>query len=69
MTTETQSKEWDDLAEMDLAEFIVKAYDQGDICGGDLAHFINENVYYENGSLYTSSTKVMKDFLNEYHGK
>ena len=69
MTTETQSKEWDDLAEMDLAEFIVKAYDQGDICGGDLAHFINENVYYENGSLYTSSTKVMKDFLNEYHDK
>ena len=69
MTTETQSKEWDDLAEMDLAEFIVKAYDQGDICGGDLAHFINENVYYENGSLYTSSTKVMKDFLEEHYEK
>ena len=69
MTTETQSKEWDDLEEMDLAEFVVKAYDEGDICGGDLANFINENVYHENGSLYTSSTKVMKDFLNENHGK
>jgi len=69
MTTETQSKEWDGLEEIDLAEFIVEAYNKGDICGGDLAHFINENVYYENGSLYTSSTKVMKDFLNEYHGK
>ena len=69
MTTETQSKERDDLEDIDLAEFIVEAYNKGDICGGDLAHFINDNVYHENGALYTSSTKVMKDFLNEHHGK
>ena len=31
MTTETQSKEWDGLEEIDLAEFIVEAYNKGDI--------------------------------------
>ncbi len=66
---ETTKKEWEDLQDIDLAEFILKAYNEGNICGGNLAHFINENVYYENGSLYTSSTKVMKDFLEEHYEK
>ena len=69
MTTETIKKEWEDLEDIDLAEFILKAYNEGNICGGHLAHFINDNVYYENGSLYTSSTKVMKDFLEEHYEK
>ena len=69
MTTETIKKEWEDLEDIDLAEFILKAYNEGNICGGHLAHFINDNVYYENGSLYTSSTKIMKDFLEEHYEK
>ena len=66
---ETIKKEWSDLEDIDLAEFVLKAYLEGKICGGHLAHFINDNVYYENGSLYTSSTKVMKDFLEEHYEK
>ena len=69
MTIETIKKEWEDLEDIDLAEFVLKAYLEGNICGGHLAHFINDNVYYENGSLYTSSTKVMKDFLEEHYEK
>ena len=33
MTAETQSKEWNDLEEVDLAWFILKAYEEGKIDG------------------------------------
>ena len=65
MTTETQSKPWGDLEGIDLAWFIVKAYDEGKIDGDHLAYFISDNVYWESGSRYKSSTNVMKDFLKE----
>ena len=75
MTAETQSKPWGDLEEVDLAWFIIKAYNEGKIDGDHLAYFISNNVYWEHGSLYKSSTEVMKDFLVELkiflleHGK
>ena len=65
MTAETQSKEWNDLEEVDLAWFILKAYEEGKIDGDHLAYFISDNVYWESGSRYKSSTNVMKDFLKE----
>ena len=67
MTTETQSKPWGDLEGIDLAWFIVKAYDEGKIDGDGLAHFISDNVEYQNGSCYTSSTEVMREFLEDYN--
>ena len=67
MTAETQSKEWNDLEEVDLAWFIVKAYDEGKIDGDHLAYFISNNVYWESGPCYKSSTAVMEDFLKEHY--
>ena len=67
MTAETQSKPWGDLEGIDLAWFIVKAYNEGKIDGDGLAHFISDNVEYQNGSYYKSSTKVMRDFLEDYN--
>ena len=63
MTAETQSKPWGDLEGIDLAWFIVKAYNEGKIDGDGLAHFISDNVEYQNGSHYTSATEVMREFL------
>ena len=67
MTAETQSKPWGDLEGIDLAWFIVKAYDEGKIDGDGLAHFISDNVEYQNGSHYTSATEVMREFLENYN--
>ena len=67
MTAETQSKPWGDLEEVDLAWFIIKAYNEGKIDGDHLAYFISNNVYWESGSLYKSSTEVMEDFLKEHY--
>ena len=67
MTAETQSKEWNDLEEVDLAWFILKAYEEGKIDGDGLAYFISDNVEYQNGSHYTSSTEVMREFLENYN--
>ena len=67
MTTETQSKPWGDLEGIDLAWFIVKAYNEGKIDGDGLAHFISDNVEYQNGSHYTSATEVMREFLENYN--
>ena len=33
MTIETIKKEWEDLEDIDLAEFVLKAYLEGNICG------------------------------------
>ena len=67
MTVDSQTKPWNDLEDQDLAWFILKAYEEGKIDGDQLSHFISMSVYYENGSLYTSSTKVMTDFLEEHY--
>lgn len=67
MTAETQSKPWGDLEGIDLAWFIVKAYNEGKIDGDGLAHFISDNVEYQNGSCYTSATEVMREFLENYN--
>ena len=37
MTIETIKKEWEDLEDIDLAEFVLKAYLEGNICG-DISH-------------------------------
>ena len=67
MTAETQSKPWGDLEEVDLAWFIIKAYNEGKIDGDGLAYFISDNVEYQNGPYYTSSTEVMREFLENYN--
>ena len=67
MTAETQSKPWGDLEGIDLAWFIVKAYNEGKSDGDGLAHFISDNVEYQNGSHYTSATEVMREFLENYN--
>ena len=67
MTAETQSKPWGDLEEVDLAWLIIKAYTEGTIVGDGLAYFISDNVEYQTGSYYKSSTKVMRDFLEDYN--
>ena len=49
MTIETIKKEWEDLEDIDLAEFVHKTEEGKLICGGHLAHFdqmtmcINDN--------------------------
>ena len=67
MTVETQNKPWGDLEGVDLAWFIIKAYNEGKIDGDGLAHFISDNVEYQNGSHYTSATEVMREFLENYN--
>ena len=64
---DVKSQEWNDLEEVDLAWFILKAYEEGKIDGDHLAYFISNNVYWEHGSLYKSSTEVMEDFLKEHY--
>ena len=67
MTVDSQSKPWKDLEDQDLAWFILKAFEEGKLDGDQLSYFISSSVYFENGSCYTSSTKVMTDFLEEHY--
>lgn len=67
MTVDSQTKPWKDLEDQDLAWFILKAFEEGKLDGDQLSYFISSSVYFENGSCYTSSTKVMTDFLEEHY--
>ena len=67
MTVDSQTKPWKDLEDQDLAWFILKAFEEGKLVGDQLSYFISSSVYFENGSCYTSSTKVMTDFLEEHY--